>query len=142
MNDRYVTLESSSITFIKAPKSFSIFCKELNAIEGVHLNGKFGEFFENWYIEDFKKGFKPKDGTSVELLYNNKTGFYSADIEDLVKALISFCETNHCLLNLVIKMVDDGFFTTYMIVKDNEIHDISRDINEYMHRKEAKMTGR
>ncbi len=120
----YVIVTGSGITFPK-PEKVDKFQKEISQIAG------FSEFFDK-----FKISKNIEDGDGYELTYHNSGGLSVESIETLIKDIISLCKKYGYKFDFTIKILEDGLFFLYWIVKNNKIIDATNEINELIDRKE------
>lgn len=120
----YVIVTRSGIIFPKTEK-VDQFQKEISQIAG------FSEFFDK-----FKTPKNPEDGYGYELTYHNDKNLSVESIETLIKDIISLCKKYGYKFDIIIKILEDGLFLLYWIVKNNKIVDATNEINELIDRKE------
>lgn len=110
--------------------NISNYFNELNNIDW------FTYFFDKWDLSDFDE---ITEGMAYELTYNcNEHGLSNNTIQDLIKNVIEVSTKYGCIVNLTLKIFDDGDFTTYWIIKDNIINDLTDEINNFIQEKEKQ----
>lgn len=109
------------------------FLNELNNIKN------FKEFFESWEIEEFEGNIEE---TVYELPYHNDGHLGVDQVEELVKEVIVICLKYDCIVNMTLKVFEDGVILTYWIIRDNIINNITSEINNVIRAKENEILGR
>ena len=115
----YIYLSHSYITFGNVI-DVQPFVTDLNAIDNYDL------FFDEFFV-----GNDVKQGDRYELTYHadSSTGINCDEIMALFLNIVNMCKKYGQQVNLKFKSLYDGEFDLYVIIKNNEIHDLTSEVN-------------
>ena len=124
-----IILVDSFIEFINIDK-YDEFTQKLN------YTNKFLTFFEKIKINGL---IKKNDIHKLNINFDEYHTILLDDIEQLIININNLCKKYGQFLSLKLKIVDDGEFLMYIIIKKNKINDIADKINKYITIQEKKL---